>query len=71
MDNVVKFRISSNQILKEIEKNKATTNKTAANIINETLEKSLSFYEVILQLKKINDSIETLNFLPVFDRIVL
>lgn len=63
MENIIKFRISSNRVLEEIEKNKAATNKTAAKIINEMLEKSLGFNEVVLQLKKINDSIETLDFL--------
>ncbi len=62
MESIVKFRISSNRVLEEIEKNKTATNKTAAKIINEMLEKSLGFNEVVLQLKKINDSIETLNF---------
>ena len=63
MNNIVKFRISSDQVLEEIEKYKAATNKTAAKIINEMLEKSLGFDEVVLQLKKINDSIEKLDFL--------
>lgn len=63
MENIAKFRISSNRVLEEIEKNKAVTNTTAAKIINEMLEKSLGFDEVVLQLKKINDSIETLDFL--------
>ena len=63
MKSVVKFRISSNQVLEEIEKYITVTNKTAAKIINEMLEKSLGFDEVVLQLKKINDSIKTLNFL--------
>ena len=63
MENIVKFIISSNRVLEEIEKNKAVTNTTAAKIINEMLEKSLGFDEVVLQLKKINDLIETLDFL--------
>lgn len=63
MNNIVKFRISSNRVLEEIEKYRAATNKPVAKIVNEMLEKSLGLDETILQLKKINDSLQSIDSL--------